>query len=440
MNKTNMTLLLAPSLDELLSSTGSAGALKASSSSQDTGQSAVETVKVVEAPAATGSSNEDENLPGLEIDPNEVTTTGEDGLADDYTVLEDDTEVGEDGKPKKLVAKDEDFGDRLKDKTSTKDKSKVKVKTKGAESSEEDTDDTGEDPKDKSERLLQTRDFTGFDTKEVAVLKQMSKDAFAYVAPVLKEYKALKPQIESLKSDLEAAKKSPPAEAYFDEYGYASKPEFHQAVEEESTAQQFIDFYNQQLISLETTDKFVGLVLAPDGKSWNQVPVVCKDVTEQAQYRVMLNNIIRDNGLKVMQAGQRKEQIRSTYQNNVQQSRAVITQMERKAFGKYVGKEKENQLISTMLQTLGELGQGNNPLKNIVAYLYAEINEMAKQLAAKPAATTTQQPAAGATARKAAPASNIDPSSASISSGAGTPSKNKNNFAKDDLLQGRFGG
>lgn len=429
----NKNILYAASLEELLGATGGGTALAIQQAGGDSSSATETHTPIPQGGTTDGSAPNKAELPGLEIEEADKDTPNlmdnhQDHYPDPEKPDEDSDEDSDEVDPKKGKVSDDDFGDRLKDKTASKKDDK-----KGSEKQE------------KEEPEPTPRDYSGFQAEEVELLKKMGNKTFAFVAPIIKEYKQLKPQIEALKSDLEAAKKSPPADAYVDKYGYAEQDTFKQAHAEVEQAQGFVDFYNQQLISLETTDSFVGLVLAPDGKSYQQVPIKCKDANEAATYKVQLLDIINSNRMRASQGEQRKEQIRQQYQGNVTQSRAVIDNVNKKAFSKYIGKESENPYITTMKRALGERGHANNPLADTVAYMYASIQELTTQLAKavppKPAAGVNGTPANGTTTQTTPKGKPRDPSSASVtSSNTAGAAKGKPTFIKDEELAGRFGG
>lgn len=439
----NKNLLYMPSLDELLASTGSAGVLESSApadivrpSEGEISTQHVQSTTTGKAPVETPPTNADgsvdkSQMPGFDLD-DEVTGTPVPKPSKDKTKAEaeeDDSIPEDDNTSSDTFAKDEDFGDRLKD-DKAKDKSKKEDKTT-----------------DKPESTPTARDYSGFTEEEVTALKRTSNSAFNYIAPILREHKTLKNEVGTLKSQLVAAQKSPPPEAFIDEYGYANRPEYLQAYQEKSQAEEFINFYNQQLIRLDSTGEFEGLQTGADGQSLVRVPIKCKDDAEQAHYRVMINDIIRRQSLSAMNAEQRAANIKTNYQYNVKQQRSVIEQIEKKAFPGYVGKEKDNPHINTLLQTLGEFGQANNPLSKMLAYTYARLQEVSIENAKlKKASAPPPAPKEGQQETETVVSTNgkhvrqgvKDPSSAALANSTGRPGKNKKTFASDDELPGRF--
>lgn len=442
----NKNLLYMPSLDELLASTGSAGVLESSApadivrpaegeviTQQPQPQPATTGKAPVEAPPTNADGSVDRSqMPGFDLD-DEVTGTPTPkpakGKANDEADEDDDSIPEDDNTTSDTFAKDEDFGDRLKD-DKAKDKGKKEDKTT-----------------DKQESTPTARDYSGFTEEEVTALKRTSNSAFNYIAPILREHKTLKNEVGTLKSQLIAAQKSPPPEAFIDEYGYTNRPDYLQAYQEKSQAEEFINFYNQQLIRLDSTGEFEGLQTGADGQSLVRVPVKCKDDAEQAHYRVLINDIIRRQSLAAMNAEQRAANVKANYQYNVKQQRSVIEQIEKKAFPTYVGKEKDNPHINTLLQTLGEFGQANNPLAKMLAYMYARVQEVSTENAKlKKASTPPPAPKDGQQEPETIVSTNgkhvrqgvKDPSSAALANSTGRPGKNKKTFASDDELPGRF--
>jgi len=114
------------------------------------------------------------------------------------------------------------------------------------------------------------RDYTGFSDQEVKLLKRMSNDAFDYVAPKLKEQKALeqqyKEQVKTLEVELTKAKEGKvtiPDNYYENPQAVYLTPEVQQLQQTISTATAIENHWKQQLLNIEMGKDWTDLIEDP---------------------------------------------------------------------------------------------------------------------------------------------------------------------------------
>ena len=427
-----LKLNLAPGIDSLLG--GMAAALPGAPIK-------TETAKVVESSA-----------PPVEVDVNHTPTSKP--TATPTPEPKDEQEQEQPTEQTEVQDTEDDTHDDTQEETPViKDKAKVKAKDEDRISDDDFGDRLKERGPKKADEVKPpvkptkpafVRDFTGFDENEVAALKGMSNESFAKFAPILKEYKALKPQVESLKQEVTAAKNSPPAKAYFDEHGFVNEPAYLEAREEENTMSAYYQHWQEQLAQIDIDDSFLDLQLAQDGKTVLTHKVVLANEVQKAKARAGIIGKINQVAQLHQGAANRAQTIRQEWGNKHVQTKQVIASYEQQMFKRFIGKEQDNEYIRTMRQTLGKIGQSNNPLAPLFSYMYAALGEEAAKVAElteKLKALGAVKPKESATEDEPKPKAELIPSSAALATqGNGSVKRSSKTMIKEsDMIPGRFG-
>lgn len=309
------------------------------------------------------------------------------------TPEESDTEEEESNSEEERTddfAEDDELDRRL-----GKKETKAKDKTKPGE-------DNNDKVQDKSKPLLPNkpvvipRDLEGFDDDEKVLLTKMSNDAFNRFAPIIKEAKTFKQEKERLTQEIEIAKKTIPAKSYFNKLGYIEDEEFVTNRQQADTSSAYARFYKEQRINMLTTGKCYNLAgLDQDG---NPVPgqiVEARDEGEKIKYAEGIQDIINQQLLVAQTTTSKLEQIRSNWESKSQNAVSMLAAKEKQFFPQYAAQGEKNEFVKAMAETLREEGFGENPLKNMMCYLYAglmdAVKELNKQKAAQTKATTAEQ-------------------------------------------------
>lgn len=358
-----------------------------------------------------GTSEGSTTLPVTEVtteEREETPTVEEDNSNTEVESEENETETEVEVKPKtkvKAPAKEtEEEG--------TEDNSEQEVSDDFAEDDELDKrlgkekakvkQDPNSKVQDKSKTLLPVkpvsipRDLEGFDDDEKVLLGKMSNDAFNRFAPIIKEAKTFKQERERLTQEIEIAKKTIPAKSYFNKLGYIEDEEFVNTRQQADTSSAYSSFYREQRINMLTHGKCYNL--AGLDQNGNPVPgqiVEARDESEKIKYAAGIEDIIRQQEMTAQQASGKLEQIRTSWEAKSSNALSMLAEKEKKYFPHFAAQGEKNEFVKAMADTLREEGFGENPLKNMMCYLYAALMESAKiankKLEAHNKATTAEQ-------------------------------------------------
>lgn len=157
------------------------------------------------------------------------------------------------------------------------------------------------------------RDYTGFSDEEVRALKGMSNEAFAYVAPKLKETK----QLEKLKD----------ATYLQHPQAYTLHPEFQRLQGESSWAEYEGQAWQQQLISIKQTGKFQPILGVKDGQI-QYGPEQDADAMDEERARQNLNVCVQ----KGQQVQQQLQQAPHMFKQAVDADMKLIEEVRKQRF------------------------------------------------------------------------------------------------------------
>lgn len=210
-----------------------------------------------------------------------------------------------------------------------------------------------------------TRDYTGFSDAETNVLKRMSNEAFAYVAPILKEHKTLKTDLENSRKSYAELEKNSALNQYYDETGYVKTPEFQAAIQTQEQANWELQYWQKELVKVEAGEQWNDLQVNAQGQLI-QVPRA-GDVTSKAE---LISRITRANAI-AHQSETKAQSLRDTWEAKAKEFQGFWAAEADRHFPELKDQDDKNEYIKAMASALSERGQANNPLAKLTTRLYA---------------------------------------------------------------------
>lgn len=361
------------------------------SEAPDTSTEQVAEPSVVEGGESVDTSIDASAETEVETTGEESTTTAAEDDSSGDIATDDEFDIRRGIKDKDVVAKAKAAETAKAKETADKAKPEVKAKTPP------DVKPTTPPP---AKPLPAARDYTGFEPNEVAVLKRMSNEAYAHVAPIMKEHKVLKTQVEDLNASLKTTQEHIPPAAYFDRTGYVENEQWHAATQAVDQGKALSDYYQKQLVACKSGEKWRDLV--SDGKGgYTEV-----ERDPSTAYEVALINRINQVNNEIQRQSTNAENIKHNHIAKIEQWEKGWKAEADKFFPHLKGKESEDPYVKAIYSIMAERGQKNNPVTDMFAKLYSTHmtlrNDHAKLLAQLQAAQGTKTVAASATPSSAA--------------------------------------
>ena len=209
----------------------------------------------------------------------------------------------------------------------------------------------------------------------IPLLKRASKETQEFLVA---EFKRNKIALEAAKTEAEVAKKSVkeglPNAWYEHENAFMLTPEYQGAVQKANTLKGYADHFRQQLIHIKEGEKWVDIVLGPDGKPQQVIkePGSAADVAVSDRVRSF------EDALRYEQ--QQAGNIAAKFKHQVTTVRADMQKAEDEFFPQYKEAFDKNEHGGYVMKALQEKGQHTNPLAGFLSKLYATFIETNNEL------------------------------------------------------------
>lgn len=216
------------------------------------------------------------------------------------------------------------------------------------------------------QKQVEQRDYSGLDETDVPLFKNMSNDAFRKLKPVYLEHKKLADEIKARDAkiaELEKGVTKIPDSYYEHPQSFVLTPEFVEATNTYTNAQQLNNHWQQQLASIRkgaATFKNIELV---DNK-WQLVE---RDADAEAEVHIIAQ--LTESRQALIGAQQNLRNLSSTHQNRVKESTSWVMQKEGEyfpVFDKPEFKEKYEPVIQDTIKKLPAPFQ-RSPLARLLA-------------------------------------------------------------------------
>lgn len=175
-------------------------------------------------------------------------------------------------------------------------------------------------------KYIDARDYTGLESEEVEMFKQMNNTAFNKLKPMFLEHKKLQAKV----AELEKAPSQLPPSYYEHPDSFILHPEFGQKQKVVETAQAIEDYWREQLALVEEGKDWKMLEMDKDGNFKTSEPL---PATGDAKAR-LISYLQHANNQKARVEGEFKSFV-SGHQEKAKQVRAYVDTLEEKYFPYY---------------------------------------------------------------------------------------------------------
>lgn len=235
--------------------------------------------------------------------------------------------------------------------------------------------------KDVTPAVKASKDFSGFDEKEIEMLKRMSGRTFDWLRPQLVEYRELKsteiPKLQQQIKDLQSGKTALPESYYEHPEAYTLYPDYKEASRKADTLSFIANHFQDQLAKVEAGEQWIDLIEQKDGQLSYSQPQDASPVIKAKMLRYIMST-----EQELTSTNAHLKQIRDGFKQRYQQDVDEIGELKKKYFNGYDDPKHPTKPIQEKISSLLPQSFRNSPVGELLIYTGAANAVLKQQLEA----------------------------------------------------------